>query len=211
MTKEFLFALAALTVMPFMAQADSYGNSSAANDNDTVTTTTRSSSTYSSYSSDKTWMGMQGPYMTAFGGWNKTSNDSGIDFDDGWLAGVAVGGKMPWARGELEAAYRNNDLNGAGGGEAESWDVMANAYWDIETNSMITPYLGVGIGAANVDLDIAGIDDSWEFAYQGMAGLNFDVAPQWTLGAEYRYFATTEIDGVDYSNNALLGTVRYTF
>jgi hypothetical protein len=50
------------------------------------------------------------------------------------------------------------------------WAFMGNAYWDIETNTMFTPYLGLGIGAAHVDFDTVGGEDDWEFAYQGMAG-----------------------------------------
>ena len=163
------------------------------------------------YHYDHNWMGMEGPYLSAFGGWNNTEDDAGVNPDDGWVGGIASGGKTRWARAELEASYRSNDIDSIGGGEVTSTAIMGNAYWDIETNTRFTPYLGAGIGAAYVDFDTAGGDDSVEFAYQGMAGANFALNPNWSVGAEYRYFATTQVDNVDYNNHAVLGNVRYSF
>lgn len=157
------------------------------------------------------WFGMEGPYVTALGGWNNTEDDGGFNPDDGWMAGFAMGGKTKWARAELEGMYRTNDLNGAGSDSIDSVSIMGNAYWDFETGTRFTPYIGGGLGAAYVNVDAPGGDNSWEFAYQGMAGVNFDVNPNWTVGAEYRYFATTEVNNTDYNNHGVLGTVRYTF
>jgi opacity protein-like surface antigen len=204
--KHILLAATMLATMPVAAFAGDYHHHSRS----TSTSTSTTSYPAEDYSStERNWMGMEGPYMTVLGGWNSTEEDGAFDPDDGWVGGVAFGGKTRWARAELEGAYRSND---AGAGDDESAAIMGNAYWDIETNTRFTPYIGAGIGAAWVDIDTAGGDDSWEFAYQGMAGANFDVAPNWTVGAEYRYFATTEVAGsTDYNNHGVLGTVRYTY
>ncbi len=174
--------------------------------NTTMTTTTK---TYAAPA--RTWMGLEGPYVSAFGGWNKTQNDSGLDFNDGYIGGLAVGGKTKWARAELEASYRNNEIDNAGDGRAESGALMANAYWDIETGTRFTPYIGGGIGVAHVEFDTTGGDEGTEFAYQGIAGASFAIDPRWSVGAEYRYFATTQVDNTDYDNHAVVANVRYAF
>lgn len=200
MNKKVLFAATMLAGLPAAAFAGDYHHHN------------RTTSTTSYAADDRNGMGMQGPYVTVLGGWNNTEDDGGFDPDAGWVGGVAFGGKTRWARAEIEGTYRNNDIDTAGvSGDVQSAAIMGNAYWDIETNTRFTPYLGAGIGAAWVDIDAPGGDDSWEFAYQGMAGANFDVNPNWTVGAEYRYFATTEVSNTDYDNHAVLGTVRYTY
>jgi opacity protein-like surface antigen len=163
MNKKILLATALLAAMPFAASA---------NDN-------------YSYSGNQ-FLGMTGPYVTLQGGWNNMEDDSGISAKDGWLAGIAAGGKTDWARAELEATYRKNEISG---GTADSVALMGNAYWDIETNTRVTPYIGAGIGTAYVDVDTAGGGNGWEFAYQGMAGANVALTPQWAIGAEYRYYS----------------------
>lgn len=208
MLKQTLLAAVAVIALTGVAQADDYSYSR-------DTTTTRSVQTNATTTNDGTFLGLvdyQGPYISVLGGWNKTEDDSGLDFDGGWLGGVAVGGKTAWARAELEATYRNNEIDTFGGDDISSWGLMANGYWDIETGTIVTPYFGAGIGAAYVDLDTAIDDDSVvRFAYQGMVGVNFNVAPQWKLGAEYRYFSTTEVSDVDNDNHAVLGKVTYQF
>ncbi len=220
MRKNLLLTAAVLALTPFTAQAaseysygtraDTYSNSAAATVSDTSTVVDTSPNA-GGYSSDSSFLGMDGPYMQVQGGWNKTDDQGAADYDGGWVGGVAVGGKMPWARGELEISYRNNDIETAVGGDVDSWAFMGNAYWDIETNTMFTPYLGLGIGAAHVDFDTVGGEDDWEFAYQGMAGASVAVAPEVALGLEYRYFATTEVEGADYDNHAVMATLRRSF
>ncbi|HEY1096921.1 MAG TPA: outer membrane beta-barrel protein [Alphaproteobacteria bacterium] len=202
MNRKILLAATILAGVPFAAHAgDDHYNS---------TTYEHHNSSTQTYA-DRNWAGVEGPYMTVLGGYNNPEGDNGLDPDGGWIGGVAFGGKTEWARAELEASYRNSDLDNVGGGDVDSTAIMANAYWDFENNTGITPYVGAGIGTAYVDFDSVGGDDSWEFAYQGMAGANINVAPQWAVGAEYRYFATTEVGDTDYDNHAVIGTVRYTF
>jgi opacity protein-like surface antigen len=81
---------------------------------------------------------------------------------------------------------------------------MANAFWDIETGSPVTPYLGGGIGVANVsinDLGVFGIsvvdDDDTVFAYQFGAGIALELNPNMALDFGYRYFVTTDPEFTD--------------
>ncbi|NBX04365.1 MAG: porin family protein [Alphaproteobacteria bacterium] len=71
---------------------------------------------------------------------------------------------------------------------------MANAYYDFNNDSGFTPYLGAGIGGANVRTE----SSTNSLAWQLMTGIGYtaDSMPQaqWTLG--YRYFRVqnTEVD-----------------
>ena len=175
--------------------------------------TTNTTTTTRSYPVERTWHGLTGPYVSVFGGWNKLQDDNRFDFSDGFVSGLAVGGKTKWARAELEASYRGNDIDNRAGSHVDDVSLMGNAYWDIETGTRFTPYLGAGIGVAYVNIDSAlrRSDDSFEFAYQGMAGANFAIDPRWTVGAEYRYYATTDVGSTDIENHAVLANVRYAF
>jgi hypothetical protein len=91
---------------------------------------------------------------------------------------------------------------------------MANGFYDFNWNGW-SPYLGAGIGAANVNLertvtvdvftvtptpvlvDTFGFradDDEWAFAWQLMAGVAFPVSDQLAIDVGYRYFRA---DGAD--------------
>lgn len=155
--------------------------------------------------------GVDAPYVSVIGGWNNTEDDSAPDTDGGWIGGIAVGGKTQYARAEIEASYRNSDIDSPAGGDVSSTALMANAYYDLENDTRFTPYIGAGIGVAHVDFDTAGGDEGTEFAYQGIVGVNYAIDPKWHVGAEYRYFATTEVENSDYDNHAVVGNVRYQF
>lgn len=81
--------------------------------------------------------------------------------------------------------------------------LLANAYADLGTYNGITPYVGFGIGGANVKWDdlhnTIGPDTtvhkgtkSWRFAYALMAGASYCLTKNLQLDAGYRY---SHIDG----------------
>lgn len=85
-------------------------------------------------------------------------------------------------------------------GFKSEWLFLASAYWDIATFRGITPYVGAGVGVAEISLDnfqdanqvAAGLhwaDDGseWNFAWALHAGLAFDVTNSLTLDVGYRY------------------------
>jgi opacity protein-like surface antigen len=86
---------------------------------------------------------------------------------------------------------------------------MANAYYDFKNESSFTPFLGVGMGMA----DIQNAKDN-EFAYQGVIGGKFDIDKNMYLGLKGLY---TKVNGITdelgikykdmdaYSGQVLLG------
>jgi opacity protein-like surface antigen len=193
-----------------------------------------------------------GPYLTLQGGatWLEDadidfdgipSSDFSIEaeFDTGVNAGVAVGFDYGQARLEAEFVYRQNDFDKFTGhdfgdafedradGDISATSMMVNAYWDLPTGGPMTPYLGGGVGFANVswnEVEDEGLevvdDDDNVFAYQLAAGIAFEVGPNLALDLGYRYFATEDPElednfGDDFeteynSHNATLG-LRFMF
>lgn len=122
-----------------------------------------------------------------------------IEADDGWGAALALGfGSRGGFRLEAEGAYRQNDLDvrGRGGADIHSIALMGNVYFEPQLGPFpLRPYIGAGVGGANVafdadDLDID--DDDWVLAYQGMVGAVLKLGARAGVFAGYRYFATDE-------------------
>lgn len=137
--------------------------------------------------------------------------DAQVSFDLGFRVGGALGYDFGAYRVEGEIAYRLNDTDagtviGLGPGpifgEVSATSFMANGYYDFYlANSPWVPYLGLGVGFANIDADITAptlsslalIDDSAiVFAWQIMAGFGYNISSTTTLTADYRYFVTAD-------------------
>ena len=128
-----------------------------------------------------------------------------LHFDTGWGVGGSGGyGFDNGFRVEGEVTYRQNGLNHAtspGGfsspvsGHESSWAFMANGYYDINTGSPWTPYVGGGIGLALEQLSLNNVpvtfSSSTDFAYQGIAGIGYQITDAVNIAVEYRYFGTT--------------------
>lgn len=103
------------------------------------------------------------------------------------------------------------DLVADGQGEIDGIYYLANAYYDFNTDGRIQPYLGVGIGVADIDVDYSpsgvGIIDDGEtlFAYQFKAGTTFKATEQIDIFVEYAYRAT---DDIDTDNDLFPGTLE---
>lgn len=145
--------------------------------------------------------------------WKHTNNGAAREstFETGWLALATVG--YAWSshwRIEFEAGYRDNDLesylNGAGvpiaGSAGSLWEAtaMANVLYDLTLTDKISLSLGAGAGGdfSNKELTLAGLgtaeDDNWNFAYQGLAGVNYMVGRRTALFMNYRYLRVMEPD-----------------
>jgi opacity protein-like surface antigen len=187
---------------------------------------------------------------------NDARNDgNGIDIesrnDTGWAISGSLGYALPYSfRVEGEVGYRRNSidrldvrsdgglgrffgvpsLNGASlptEGHEVSITGLANVWYDIKTGTIVTPYLGGGIGLGYVeveDLKTSGftlVDDSdIVFAYQLGAGVAVAVAPNVSLTLDYRFLATTaptfkDFEGVsfdsEYNTHNILAGVRIAF
>ena len=128
-----------------------------------------------------------------------------LQFNAGYNVGARGGYQLTAWRFEEEYSYRRNgvaeygdNMNGVSANRHTN-SIMTNVIYDLNTGWPITPHIGVGIGAMNVfdGLKVAsrGLlfnDSSWQFAYQAIAGLRYDINPVLALDLDYRYLATTE-------------------
>ncbi|HYZ40877.1 MAG TPA: OmpA family protein [Stellaceae bacterium] len=156
-------------------------------------------------------------YIGAEAGWTglpgRTDTIPGVTsftarFNAGFNAGFRGGYEWgPW-RFEEEYSYRQNgarDLVGTNftlkgiSGDRHTNAIMTNVLYDFTVGSPITPHFGFGVGAVDIfdGLKLPGIgqlfnDSTWQFGYQGIAGLRYNLSPAFTLDLDYRYFATTQ-------------------
>ncbi len=156
---------------------------------------------------------------------------STMSYDPGFGLGVMLGAKIDAVRLEGEVTYRSNDtdtLSDFSGsipvsGDVSSTSLMVNGYWDIRSASNIAPYVGMGLGFANIAADarslVGDIDDSDVVAaFQLVAGVGISLSPKTTLDISYRFFVTqdpsfTNVFGervdTEYSAHNLMLGVRF--
>jgi outer membrane protein OmpA-like peptidoglycan-associated protein len=96
-------------------------------------------------------------------------------------------------------------------GQRSRYALMTNAIYDFAVGWPVTPHIGVGIGAVNLHSSIgvgpgnsalAGTvcaggctlvsNSQWEFGYQGIAGIRYNINPALAFDLDYRYLATTD-------------------
>jgi len=196
---------------------------------------------------------------------NDISNDSGggagpftFDSDTDYSNGIGVYSALGYAWGngfrtELEFSYRSNDIDqidssgpGFSGipqgsilGDTTTIALMTNVLYDFAgVSSGFTPYIGGGIGFADVDHDISGSvtpgaptsplsiaygGRNRVLAYQGIAGVAIGLAEGLALDLSYRYFGTQKkelpatINGlpaalnVGYQTHSLFAGLRWNF
>lgn len=156
------------------------------------------------------------------------------DSDDGWLGAVAVG--YDWSgmgvdmRTELEYTYYGSDhdfdaQNATSSGSTATVSgsidniqtLMLNAYYDFDTGTAWTPYVGAGLGMAFISADLD-FSSNWRnapedksftetnFAWQVGAGIAYDITEYCVLDFNARY---VHLGDVDYSENSNEG--KYTW
>ena len=142
-------------------------------------------------------------YVGVFGGYaipgyfdveNGVSED--IKLKDSWTVGAKVGYIFPqarWLAAELEYFYlAKQDIDQSGtDGDFSAHNIMANILWRYPEGN-IHPYFGFGLGwswgtfrenSPGVSIDQSGNG----FAWQLLAGLNFEISPNWSADLAYRY------------------------
>ena len=116
-------------------------------------------------------------------------------------------GRMGYAfknglRVEVEGSYRDNGLDsltpsGVVGATTQfdrtNAGVMVNLAYDFHNSSNFVPTVGAGIGVAFTTSGQVG--DRAKLAGQVMAGVGYQINDRITAFADYRFFATPEIDG----------------
>ena len=120
-----------------------------------------------------------------------------MQFDNGWAGLGTIGHHFSnnW-RWEVEVGYRTNDSSNTAFNVNE-WSGMLNVLYDIPLGQSLWFSLGAGAGADNFQVEASSInfeDRSWNFAYQGIAGLTFAVSDRIDLFANYRYLRVQSPD-----------------
>jgi opacity protein-like surface antigen len=166
-------------------------------------------------------------------------------FDTAGIFGIGVGYQInSWLRidvtGEYrgKANYRGHKIISSGGetyaeqdfGSKSEWVVLSNGYVDLGTWWSMTPFLGVGAGAAyNIisnfqDMVLAstggpvlannfyGTGTKWNFAWAFHAGVGYHVTPALTIELAYRYLSLGDaLTGSARSNDSAGATGRQEF
>jgi opacity protein-like surface antigen len=153
------------------------------------------------------------------------------DFDSAPFFGLGVGYQFNhWFRADVTGEYRGKanfhgfDIVGTTGtneyrASKSEWLVLANIYADLGTWYGFSPFVGAGIGAAQVTISnfmdvgtmtpsVAFADDTskWNFAWALHAGVSYKVNSQLTLEFAYRYVSlgdglSGDIKTFDGTNN----------
>jgi OmpA-OmpF porin, OOP family len=166
---------------------------------------------------------LPGPRFRTLGLSETTSYNSG--FNAGVRGGYEWG---PW-RFEEEWSYRNNNVSSFSGtisglpvvgtrsfsgntsvfsGSVHSNALMTNALYDFTFGWPVTPHIGAGVGAVDVNAGVSlnpGVTppgalrftgfssfsgSQWNFAYQAIAGIRYEVNPLISVDFDYHYLGT---------------------
>lgn len=183
-------------------------------------------------SSDRGWyvsggLGVHDPYDADIEG---TGINTSAELDQGFagLIGLGFDYGSNW-RAELEGAYRGSEVGNIGAvngtGDADAYSAIANLFYDFNIGGGIEPYIGGGLGMAQVDLDSASPiggssinDDDWGFAIQAGAGFAVPLNDRIKLTADYRFLSVQDLTyttaagtgvDVDYNDHAIFLGVRF--
>ena len=150
---------------------------------------------------------------------SKNSGVAGLksESDTGWMTQGLVGYAFgPWhVEGEL--SYRSSGISKVGGatgsGDTTALAPMVNGVYEFLPQSSWHPFVGVGVGGAYVDngtVKKSGVNaysgNDWQFAYQGFAGVGYDLTNNVELKAQYRYFSTLDYDSKAATTNTKLSS-----
>lgn len=171
---------------------------------------------------------------------SKASTGAGsntVRYDVGPAVSLSLGYDFGPFRAEVEGSFRDNGVSGTGGaalgnagGSARTWATMFNGFYDFNTNTPWTPYVGGGIGVGFFHASLSGnrapfspvglySGSDTTLAYQGIAGVSYALSQNLSLTADYRYFATTDGDiksngvkwNVENANHVVTVGARWSF
>jgi opacity protein-like surface antigen len=141
-----------------------------------------------------------------------------ISTDLGFVGGrFGVGYSIFGFRPELSVGYRMANIKDQDDQSVTSIDVIASVYYDVDTGSDITPYIGIGGGMSNVTVKEGNTKTVWALAFQGAAGIGYALTEELALTLGYRLTGTLEATfkdksklGMALGHNVELG-IRYSF
>ncbi|MBG0743528.1 MAG: P44/Msp2 family outer membrane protein [Cylindrospermopsis raciborskii KL1] len=131
--------------------------------------------------------------LTASIGGQVVATDTG-SFDNAFSFNGAVGYQFEQFRGELEIGNRFFNVKNVSDSGITSTAILINGYYDIPTGSKLRPYVGLGFGL-NVNSgkiknvpDVGNVDiGGTSFAYQGKAGVQYEISRKGNIFAELKY------------------------
>lgn len=151
-------------------------------------------------------------YLGGFGGVNFLDNihvkedrendikEFHVKFKPGFVGGVAMGYKFQdYLRLEAELSFRRNPIKDAPSRSkvtTETYAVLGNLYFDVDTGSCYGLYFGGGLGWArnraqvHADRSLSISAEGSSLAFQGIAGISYRICYRTDLGFEYRYFGS---------------------
>jgi opacity protein-like surface antigen len=174
----------------------------------------------------------EGVYISLSGGLSLANNssieglDDAVEYKTGYAVRGAIGLKMEDIRVEGEIGYHRNDVDKLFGvslddldldANGSMWTFMANAYYDIDTDSSIKPYVmaGAGLADATIKDEFGDESSSSQFAWQVGAGIGIKSSENVTFDLGYRYLKPSDgdFDGVTVSigGSEILAGIRYQF
>lgn len=156
--------------------------------------------------------------------------------ETGYFVAGSIGmRKYECFRGELEGGYHHNsrkkhhhdsssDHHGNRGhrGDTNTWSIMFNGFYDIQTCWCVKPFIGIGLGFASTEhkhhkrnhsdssgCATCGSSSSHHhhhnnrrdgFAWQAIVGLAYPVCDCWDISIQYRYFNNTRVNRLHYND-----------
>jgi opacity protein-like surface antigen len=137
-----------------------------------------------------------GFYLRGDAGWSylDTRNGDGGTF--------VLGGGIGYKVNDYLRADLRGDMAGLGGDEYLD-TITGNLYFDIPTDTMLTPYVGAGVGYGWA----SGNDDG--MAYALMAGDEVNISESVSADVGYRYRQI--LDGTDPSAHEVMAGLRFKF
>jgi opacity protein-like surface antigen len=150
-----------------------------------------------------------GWYAGVNGGVALIGGDESSWINTGFNAGGQVGYRYNQVRVEAAYNYTNQKVKYTSV-KLESSLFMANALYDINLgDSNVVPYIGGGLGMIHQFTNVAGIKADNEFAYQGIAGLDYKINDNVRAGVNYHLIGFKNSGG-NYQN-LINAEVKYFF
>lgn len=153
-----------------------------------------------------------------------SSNALVMSFDPGYMFNAVAGYRWMILRFEGEFVYQKNDVDSISGpnstysrdGDVTGIGGLANAWVDLATDSIVSVYIGGGVGFMNVKISnpAISVNDS-QFAWQVGTGLGFALTQQLTLDVGFRLLATSDLEyngkKVEYFTSNIRAGLRFEF
>lgn len=135
--------------------------------------------------------------------------DRKIHFEEGNSLSLAAGYDFGFLRVEAEYGSRENNMATYGEYKADgSYEIssyLLNGFVDFENSTFVTPYIGLGIGIADIESvsPLAHLNDSaWMVplargsetvtAYQGFLGVGFEIGGHVLIDVEWNFFTSSD-------------------